>query len=245
MIAPDSSVVEFAPYAISQTKAASDACDKMSPEVQTVARRIIWQLAENPGAHPMWNSTVDGASVYSHPDPPVQVTYTLDEKRKILNVLHVAAPLRPRRMVFISYSHSDTKRVAFVKDYLTVLVDQGLITLWDDTEIEAGDDWAEKIDAALRSACAAVLIVSQQFLGSDFIQKNELPVLLSCAQRYGTKIFWIHISPSTVFLSHPQITAFQSPLPNPEKSLWERKSLVERQRACVKISEFIQRALSA
>jgi hypothetical protein len=244
MIAHDAPSVEFAPYAITQTKGAFDANEALPLELQTIVRRIILELAENPGAHPMWHSALDGAVVYSHPNPPIQVTYTLDEERKSLNILHISAPLRPRRTVFISYSHTDRKEVAFLKDFLTVLVDQGLIAFWDDNEIESGADWREEIELALRSACAAVLIVSQTFLTSAFIKTVELPALLSSAKRAGMKIFWIPVRPSTVFETHPQIAALESPLPNPKKSLWERPRPA-RQKACVEISASIQRALSA
>ncbi len=236
--------VDFAPYAISTTPAAMKAIDAQSPELQLGIRKLILDLAEDPRVHPMWKLKVDGATVFFPPNPAVEITYTLDESRKVLNVVDVAVPLRRRRLFFLSYSHSDKKHVEFVRGYLETLEKVGIIKLWTDCEILAGDRWREKIDDALQSAGAAVLMVTQDFLRSDFIQDVEVPELLERAKEFRTTIFWIHIDPSTVFKTHPQITALQSPLPNPNKSLWERTPVTVRKRTCVEIVDNILRTLS-
>jgi hypothetical protein len=88
-------------------------------------------------------------------------------------------------------------------------------------------------------------MVTEEFLGSAFIQDVEVAALLERAEKFGTKIFWIHVDPSSVFDTHPHIAQLQSPLPNPQKSLWERTPPVMRRKACVEISRNIKQALSA
>jgi internalin A len=50
----------------------------------------------------------------------------------------------------------------------------------------------------LSAAKAAVLLVSVDFLNSEFISNNELPRLLNAASENGLKIFWIAVRPSMV-----------------------------------------------
>ena len=72
--------------------------------------------------------------------------------------------------VFVSYSHKDKKWLNRVLPFLRPLRREGLIDPWDDTCIRAGDQWREEIQGALQVAKVAILLVSQDFLDSDFIQ---------------------------------------------------------------------------
>jgi hypothetical protein len=217
----------------------------MAPALQAVVRKLELELAQDPAAHRMWKMIENGATIFFPPQAPVEITYSLDEKQKVLTVLHVATPVVRRRLVFISYSHANKVHVALVRKYLQTLEKVGIIKLWSDTEILAGDRWSSKIDEALQCAGAAVLMVTEEFLGSAFIQDVEVAALLERAEKFGTKIFWIHVDPSSVFDTHPHIAQLQSPLPNPQKSLWERTPPVMRRKACVEISRNIKQALSA
>ena len=78
--------------------------------------------------------------------------------------------------VFVSYSHRDEKWLERLQVHLKPLVRAGDIDLWDDTQIRSGEDWKAKIDQALGSARFAVLLVSADFLASDFIQDGCWPL---------------------------------------------------------------------
>ena len=88
-------------------------------------------------------------------------------------------------IVFISYSHKDEKWKDRLTNHLRVL---DAIAIWDDRGIRAGEAWEARIQAAIATADAAILLISDHFLNSDFIKTKELPWLLQ-RKREGMGLF--------------------------------------------------------
>ncbi len=78
--------------------------------------------------------------------------------------------------LFVSYAHEDRKWLELVITHLKTLPNAD-ITFWSDLEIRMGDKWEEEINHALHNADCAILLLSADFLVSEFIQKKELPLL--------------------------------------------------------------------
>jgi hypothetical protein len=97
--------------------------------------------------------------------------------------------------VFLSYSHTDREYVDRLLVHLKPLEKEGLIDLWVDSRLRAGDRWKKEIERALDRATVAILLVSADFLASDFITDNELPPLLKNAEEKGTRILPLIVKP--------------------------------------------------
>ncbi len=103
--------------------------------------------------------------------------------------------MEPKRQnIFISYSHQDSQWLEKFNIFLKPLVRSTQIFIWNDTHILPGQNWKDEIKNALDNAKIAILLVSPNFLASDFINDEELPVLLKASKNNGLIIFWISLS---------------------------------------------------
>lgn len=116
---------------------------------------------------------------------------------------------KPKKTIFVSYSHKDTIYLERIKIHLKPLERKGTIQLWSDTLILSGEKWKEKIIAALDKAAIALLLVSADFMASEFIINNELQPLLKSAENKGTIIIPVVVKPCR-FLREPTISQFQA-----------------------------------
>ena len=108
-------------------------------------------------------------------------------------------PMATRKKIFISYSHKDSEWLERVKVHLKGLKHLDIdAQAWDDTQIKSGDKWYDEIKGALSQSHAAILLISADFLASDFIANEELPELLESAENDGVTILPVILKPSLV-----------------------------------------------
>jgi DNA polymerase III delta prime subunit len=70
--------------------------------------------------------------------------------------------------VFISYSHKDEKFREELNTHLSLMKRNGEIETWDDRKIIPGEEWSEEIANSLETADIILLLVSSDFINSDY-----------------------------------------------------------------------------
>ncbi len=86
------------------------------------------------------------------------------------------ADSRPRQgpcRLFYSYCHADEARRDRLETHLKLLQRQGLIASWHDRRITPGSDWSQAIDQHLEAADIILLLISADFLASDYCWSVE------------------------------------------------------------------------
>lgn len=76
--------------------------------------------------------------------------------------------------VFFSYSHKDEVFREELETHLSILRRQEVICGWHDRKITAGREWAGEIDKHLDSAKIILLLISADFLASDYCYDVEM-----------------------------------------------------------------------
>lgn len=116
-------------------------------------------------------------------------------------------PLHTRNKVFISYSHLDKECMVDVQRHFKPFLNQ--IDFWDDSKIKPGQKWKEEIKNAIEQTKVAILLVSTDFLGSEFISTDELPPLLKAAEEDGAVILIVIVKPC-LFEGFPKLNQYQA-----------------------------------
>jgi hypothetical protein len=110
--------------------------------------------------------------------------------------------------LFISYSHIDQQCLERLLVHLRPLHRSNSVVCWSDKSIRSGDKWRKEIKTNIEEAAIAILLVSADFLASDFIVNNELPPLLMGAEARGIRILPVILKPCG-FHRDPVLSNFQ------------------------------------
>lgn len=77
-------------------------------------------------------------------------------------------------VVFYSYAHKDAKSRVRLAKHLAILRRLGVIEEWHDRDIDAGEEWRNSIDKHLEAADIILLLVSADFIASDYCWDKEV-----------------------------------------------------------------------
>jgi hypothetical protein len=81
--------------------------------------------------------------------------------------------------IFCSYAHKDERLRAAMEPHFALLRREGVATFWTDHEIYAGTDWASQIDRNLQTANIILLLLSANFINSDYCYDIELKLAVA------------------------------------------------------------------
>jgi hypothetical protein len=96
---------------------------------------------------------------------------------------------------FITYSHADAGVLDRLKIHLKPIVKKYKFLIWDDRQLRAGDKWRQKIEENIAESDVIIVLLSADFLASDFVMDYEYPKALSQANDRGAKIVVLMVSP--------------------------------------------------
>lgn len=147
--------------------------------------------------------------------------------------------LRPTKAVkvFCCYAIEDQPLLGALEKHLSDLVREGYITLWSKKAMDFGKDWASEIDQRIQSAQVILLLLSADFLHSNYCYSREMREILKQHQAGRSRVIPVMLRP--VSYSNPDLSEIQT-LPTNGKAItnWHN-----RDAAFVDVVEGIRRAI--
>lgn len=123
------------------------------------------------------------------PFPTMSATTVYLVVRGLLNGVEMTSIVSARALhVFYSYSHKDEKFREELETHLSLMRRKGLIWPWHDREITAGEDWKGNIEEALERADIILLLVSADFLASDYCYDVEMQRAMERHQKMEARV---------------------------------------------------------
>lgn len=97
--------------------------------------------------------------------------------------------------IFFCYAHEDEALLNKLKTQLRPLQRQGLIAVWHDRDISAGSEWEQEIKKHLNEAKIILLLVSPDFIDSDYCYSIEMKQALERHQHGEARVIPVILRP--------------------------------------------------
>ena len=97
--------------------------------------------------------------------------------------------------VFLSYSHRDEELRNQLEKHLSILHRQGVVDVWSDHRIVPGEEFGRAIDRHLESADIILLLVSSDFLDSDYCYDIEMTRAMQRHERGEARVIPVILRP--------------------------------------------------
>ena len=148
-------------------------------------------------------------------------------------------PEQIRDKVFVSYSPTDKDYLLEIKKHFKPFKDQ--INFWDNSKILPGQNRKDEIELAISKTKVIILLLSADFLASDFISLNELPPLLKAAENEGAVILIVILRPCLLEVVD-ELNQYQTM--NPTNTPLLKMDIIEREELYVNLVRQAKRILS-
>jgi len=89
---------------------------------------------------------------------------------------------------FVSYSHEDHRLYRGFRPHLTALKRAFDLDLWTDHKINVGTLWNAKIEATIKAAQLFVLLITPDFIASDYVYEKEIPAIQEQRRSVGALV---------------------------------------------------------
>src|SRR5689334_14830612 len=97
--------------------------------------------------------------------------------------------------IFFCYARKDESLLHKLKAHLSPLRRQGLIEVWHDRDINAGTEWLQEIKEQLNAAQIILLLVSPDFMDSDYINDFEMKRALERHEQGEARVIPVILRP--------------------------------------------------
>src|SRR5438045_5413886 len=97
--------------------------------------------------------------------------------------------------IFCCYAHKDEALLNKLKTHLTPLQREGLIDVWHDRNISAGTEWEREIGQHLNTARIILLLVSPDFIDSDYCYGVEMKRAMERHERGEARVIPVILRP--------------------------------------------------
>ena len=140
-----------------------------------------------------------GAVVHSYTDGQAfEVEFVSEDGNTLalvtLSPSDIQRKIQPPKL-FFSYAHKDETLRDELATHLSLLKRQGIIDTWHDRNITAGTDWVQAIDDNLDSANIILLLISADFLASDYCYDKEMTRALEHHNQSTARVIPIILRP--------------------------------------------------
>src|SRR2546421_1308138 len=97
--------------------------------------------------------------------------------------------------IFLCYARKDQVVLSDLKTHFAPMLRLGLINVWHDTDISPGTTWEEEINKHLNTAHIILLLVSPDFMASDYCYSKEMTQAMERHECGQARVIHILIRP--------------------------------------------------
>lgn len=98
--------------------------------------------------------------------------------------------------IFCCYAREDQMMLEQLKKHLMLLQRQSQIVIWSDTDLNAGIEWEKELHQHLESANIILLLISPDFMSSDYCYSTEMQRAIERHEQSSAKVIPILLRPT-------------------------------------------------
>jgi hypothetical protein len=175
------------------------------PDIDAIPTHRLVSMANTVGEALRWLGPKGDPEITVRFRQVLAATETVLRDRGVVSTIpppRISTPLAREQLnrdpvpVFIAYSHADAQHRDHLVVHLSPLRRRGKIAEWYDRKIVAGDEWEEVIHEHLEDAKVVLLLVSPNFIASDYCYGKEMRRALERHEESSSVVVPIVVRPT-------------------------------------------------